>query len=75
MHMHGEMPRRGQGHGGDVHASIYIHIYMYIYTYIYIPCCRVVEKGMEEMELDGQTTASLPAMHPFFARDEGVDGQ
>ncbi len=37
--------------------------------------CRVVEKGMEEMELDGQRSGSLPVMHPFFARDEGVDGQ
>jgi hypothetical protein len=54
---------------------------MYIYICIYMDACtcmvrcRVVEKGMEEMELDGQTNASLPAMHPFFARDEGVDGQ
>ena len=40
-----------------------------------IVSCRVVEKDKEEMELDGQTTGSLPAMHPFFARDEGVDGQ
>ncbi len=48
----------------------------------YTLSCRVVEKGIEEMVLDGQRTGSLPVqrtgslpvIHPFFARDEGVDG-